>query len=228
MSEAIAAGVVINTLFVEAPIPVSVSEVVEAIPSGRTTVLEVSPSIMKLISGATTPPGILAIASFLDLEAEQILSERPSFSLVLADVRDPGNAGTILRTAWATGVEAVFVGKGSVDVYNSKVVRSAAGGLFNVSVARDVDIAWLLDRLRTQGVKTVGTDSRAAMSYDEVDMREPVALIFGNEANGLPPELIASVDETAAIPLAGSAESLNVGIAAALFMFEVVRQRRSG
>jgi TrmH family RNA methyltransferase len=113
-----------------------------------------------------------------------------------------------------------------VDVYNPKVVRASAGALFHVPVAREVAVPWILTELGARNIRRVAADPTATATYDEVDMRGPSALVFGNEAWGLPGEAVAAVDERASIPMSASAESLNVGIAAAVFLFEAVRQRR--
>lgn len=224
--EAIMGGPGIEGLFVESPPPPRIREVIDLAGRCGAPVLDVSPAVMRLISDATTPPGAIAIAPFVDVDSASLLEGPLSLTVVLAGVRDPGNVGTILRTAWAVGVDAVFLGEGTADVYNPKVVRATAGAIFSVPFARDVSILWLLDELGMRGVRRVAADPRAAAVYDEIEMSEPCSLVFGNEASGIPQELAPSVDERACIPMSGKAESLNVGIAAALFLFEAARQRR--
>jgi len=192
----------------------------------RVQTFEVSPEVMHSISDADTPPGAVAVAPFVDVDPTQLLDSGSDLLVVLAEVRDPGNLGTILRTARAAGAGGVFLTKGTVDVYNPKVVRASAGALFHVSVAREVAVPWVLTELGARNIRRVAADPTATATYDEVDMRGPSALVFGNEAWGLPGEAVATVDERASIPMRASAESLNVGIAAAVFLFEAVRQRR--
>ncbi|MFN2611732.1 MAG: TrmH family RNA methyltransferase, partial [Actinomycetota bacterium] len=136
VSEALRAGASISVVFVDPASGERIANVAADAEAKGLRVLEVSDPIMRLISGATTPPGIIAVSRFVDKPVEAVLARQFDVALVLADVRDPGNVGTILRTAWATGVGAVFMGKGSADVYNPKVVRSAAGALFDLWVAR--------------------------------------------------------------------------------------------
>lgn len=186
----------------------------------------VSGEVMRKITATKTPQGIVAVSDFCDADPGKLLQRDLSLSVVLAEVRDPGNAGTILRTAAAAGADAVFVGEGSVDVYNPKVVRAAAGAIFNVPFARDVDVAWLLERFGEEGATRIAADPQSPRHYDEVEMRGRIALVFGNEAWGVPEELARLVDVRASIPMEGSTESLNVAIAAALFLFEARRQRR--
>jgi TrmH family RNA methyltransferase len=199
---------------------------VETARSARVPIFEVSPEVMQAISDAETPPGAVAIAPFVDVDPTQLLDSGSDLFVVLAEVRDPGNLGTILRTARAAGAGGVFLTEGTVDVYNPKVVRASAGALFHLPVAREVAVPWVLAELGGRHIRRVAADPSATASYDEVDMRGPSALVFGNEAWGLPGEAVAVVDERASIPMRASAESLNVGVAAAVFLFEAVRQRR--
>jgi TrmH family RNA methyltransferase len=199
---------------------------VEKARAARVQTFEVSPEVMRAISDADTPPGAVAIAPFVDIDPLRLLDSGSDLLVVLAEVRDPGNLGTILRTARAAGAGGIFLSKGTVDVYNPKVVRASAGALFHVAVAREVAVPWVLTELGTRHIRRVAADPTASASYDEVDMRGPSALVFGNEAWGLPGEAVGAVDERASIPMKAAAESLNVGIAAALFLFEAVRQRR--
>jgi len=190
--------------------------------------VEVTPSVMRAISGTETSPGVVALAKFVHLPARQLLAQPLNLAVVLAQVRDPGNAGTILRTCRAAGADAVFVAKGSVDIYNPKFVRASAGALFNVSVARDVETAWLLSELGKIGLQTIATDPRGEIVYHELDLRGPSAFVFGNEAWGLEggADFGNLMDFRTRIPMAGGAESLNVGVAASVVLFEAKRQRQ--
>jgi TrmH family RNA methyltransferase len=199
---------------------------VEAARVARVPTYEVSPQVMQAISDADTPPGVVAIAPYVDVDPTRLLDAGSDLFVVLAEVRDPGNLGTILRTASAAGAGGVFLTRGTVDVYNPKAVRASAGTLFHLPVAREVAVPWVLTELGRRHIRRVAADPSATTMYDEVDMRGPSALVFGNEAWGLPGETVAVVDERASIPMRASAESLYVGIAAAVFLFEAVRQRR--
>src|SRR5437660_3121569 len=199
---------------------------VEAARAERVPTFEVSPEVLQASSDADPPPGAVAIAPFVDVDPTQLLDSGSDLLVVLAEVRDPGNLGTILRTARAAGAGGVFLTTGTVDVYNPKVVRASAGALFHVPFAREVAIPWILPELGNRDIRRLAADPTALPTYDEVDMTGPTALVFGNEAWGLAEEVAAAVDERASIPMRASAESLNVGIAAAVFLFEAVRQRR--
>jgi TrmH family RNA methyltransferase len=147
--------------------------------------------------------------------------------LVLCDVADPGNAGTLLRFGEAAGAAAVVVcGPAAVDVYNPKVVRAAAGSLFRVPVVVAAAAEPVLDDLARHGLARVATVIGPHPAYDDVELRGPVALVLGSEAHGLAPALLAHVDHTVTIPMHGAVESLNVAVAGAVLAFEAARQRR--
>lgn len=226
IGEALSSGRRLELLFVSEPNGAA-GEIAELGRASWVPVIEVSPAVMQAISDAETPPGALAVAPFVDLDPSELLASPSDLMVVLAEVRDPGNLGTILRSAWAAGAGSVFLTKGTVDVYNPKVVRASAGAIFHLAVAREVAIPWILAELGKRNIRRIAADPTALKTYDEVDMRGRCALVFGNEAWGLPEEVAAAVDETASIPMNASAESLNVGIAAAVFLFEALRQRRA-
>lgn len=178
---------------------------------------------MESLSPTKTPPGILALCRFVDIDGSGLLD--CTLSVVGVELNDPGNAGTIIRSAVAAGAEGVCLGRGSVDIYNPKVVRASAGALFGLRLARDVDVSDHLESLSQAGIKCVAADPLGDRHYWEVDMRGPVAILIGNEAQGMSPDLLASVEERAVIPMAEGAESLNAGVAASILLFEARRQR---
>ena len=173
------------------------------------------------------PQGLVAVCHFLDRPLDHVLSGTPKLVAVCADVRDPGNAGTILRSAEAAGAAAVVFCDGSVDVFNPKTVRASAGALFHVPVVASGPPAGVLERLGVAGYRRYATVARGGTAYDEADLAGKVAIVFGNEAHGLPDGLHHALDGGLTIPMAGRAESLNVGMAAAVVCFEALRQRRA-
>lgn len=193
----------------------------------KVPVIEISSQIMNAISGATTPPGILAICEYIDLEPPLLLARPLELVVVLAGVRDPGNAGTIIRSASAVGADAIFLGDETVDVYNPKVIRATAGAVFRLPLARNVEVPWLLEELERRGFRRLAADPKGEVVYDQVDMRNKIALILGNEASGVNPVVAEAVDARVAIPMKGGLDSLNVGMAAAVLLFEAARQRRT-
>jgi RNA methyltransferase, TrmH family len=194
----------------------------------KVPVFTVASPVVKLISSTTNPPGVVAVGEFLDFKASDLLNSPLDLVVVLAGVRDPGNAGTIVRSCAAVGVDALFLGAETVDVYNPKFVRATAGAIFDLPFSRNVEIPWLLEELGGLELNRIAADPAGEVVYDQVDFRGPTALILGNEAWGVAPEIAASTDQVVSIPMREPVESLNVGMAATVLLFEAARQRRSG
>jgi TrmH family RNA methyltransferase len=180
------------------------------------------------LSGAVTPQGIVAVCRFLDVPLEDAL--RGGTVVICADVRDPGNAGTIIRTADAAGASAVVLAGHSVDPYNDKTVRATVGSLFHLPVARCDDPADAVRRARAAGHRVLAADGAGEVDLFAADdlLAGPVAWLFGNEAWGLPEELAALADHRVAIPILGRAESLNLAAAAAVCLYASARRRVDG
>jgi tRNA(Leu) C34 or U34 (ribose-2'-O)-methylase TrmL len=168
----------------------------------------------------------VAVATFLDVPLEAVRD--PRLVAVLCAVRDPGNAGTILRSADAAGADAVVFAGESVDVYNPKTVRASAGSVFHLPIVRGVPEPAAVEALRGAGLQILAADAQGEASLDDVDLSVPTAMLFGNEAWGLPPETAALADRTVRIPMRGRAESLNLAAAASLMLFEAARPRAGG
>lgn len=195
----------------------------------RVPVIDVATPVMRAISSATTPPGVVAVCEFVDRRPSDLLAGQLSLVVVLAGVRDPGNAGTIVRSCAAVGVDALFLGASTVDIYNPKLVRATAGALFNIPFARNVEIDWLMEELGNRPLNPlnrVAADPKGEVLYDQVDLRQPTALVLGNEAWGVTPGLARACDALASIPMIGPVESLNVAMAATVLLFEAARQRK--
>lgn len=216
----------VEEIFLQVPAATGVEDIARLGEREGVPIHEVSEQAMRGLSSASTPPGIIAIANYTDSDLRSLMAKPISLAVVLAGIRDPGNAGTILRTAWAVGADAVFVGKECVDVYNPKVVRAAAGALFHQPFAREVEVPFLLEELGSNGMVRIAAHPQADVAYDEIDMTEPCAFVFGNEAWGVTEDLRARTDLLASITMEPGAESLNVAIAAAVFLFEAKRQRK--
>ena len=183
------------------------------------------------ISTTVTPQGLVGVCRFLDTPFEEILAARPKLVAVLAHVRDPGNAGTVLRCADAAGAEAVVLTDASVDLYNPKAVRASAGSLFHLPVAVGVPVADAVTGLRAAGVRVLAADGAGDRDLDaELDdgaLRSPTAWVFGNEAWGLPEQTRALADEVVRVPIHGHAESLNLATAAAVCLYGSARAQRA-
>jgi RNA methyltransferase, TrmH family len=187
----------------------------------------VSDDVMARLAGTVTPQGFVGVAGYLDVPFDD-LPDEPAGVALLHEVRDPGNAGTVLRSADAVGADAVVFSSSSVDVYNAKTVRASAGSLFHLPVVRGSDTASAIAALRTRGMRILAMDADGEGDLYEEDLSDPVAFVFGNEAWGLPKEIAALADATVRVPITGRAESLNLAAAATVCLFEWERQRREG
>jgi TrmH family RNA methyltransferase len=234
VSEALACGQdsLITELFVTTPARARHSDLVSAVVAAGVPVHEIGGELMAELAQTVTPQGLLAVCRFVDVPLAELISTQPRLVVVLANVRDPGNAGTVLRTADAAGADGVIFAAASVDPYNSKCVRSSAGSLFHLPVVLGAPLAAAAAGLRTAGLTVLAADGRADASLDQLDaegqLTRPTAWLFGNEAWGLPPDLLALADQTVAVPIYGRAESLNLAAAAAVCLYASARAYAQG
>ncbi len=197
------------------------------------TVQLVSGEVMAAMAQTVTPQGMLGVAPFLHVPLENVSALGGCLVPVLVDVRDPGNAGTILRTADAAGADAVVFSDGSVDPYNGKCVRASAGSLFHLPFTVGTPVGAAVEELRAAGLRVLAADSAAQDDIDTLtdagELGGPTAWLFGNEAWGLPEEVRRLADAAVRIPIHGRAESLNLATAAAVCLYTSARaQRRDG
>ncbi|WP_116453524.1 TrmH family RNA methyltransferase [Blastococcus litoris] len=173
------------------------------------------------LSETVTPQGLLAVCALRDVDAAALTARPPRLAVALAELADPGNAGTVLRTADACGAGAVVFGAGSADPYGGKAVRASAGSLFHVDVVRGAPLEQLLPDLRAAGVTVLAADGGGEAALDGLGetLSGPVLWLFGNEARGVPDELAALADHRVRIPMRGRAESLNLAAAAAICLY---------
>jgi TrmH family RNA methyltransferase len=173
------------------------------------------------LSETVTPQGLIAVCALRDVAVESLAARPPRLAVALAELADPGNAGTILRTADACGAGAVLFGAGSADPYGGKAVRASAGSVFHVDVARGAPLDDAIDRFRAAGVTVLAADGRGEVALDELgtELGGPVLWLFGNEARGVPPELAARAHARVRIRMRGRAESLNLAAAAAICLY---------
>jgi TrmH family RNA methyltransferase len=221
VTEAFGCGARISDLFVTVPARSRHRELVDAIAGAGIPVHVVSGEAMAGLAQTVTPQGLLAVCGFVDVPLRGL--RPPALAALLANVRDPGNAGTVLRTADAAGAQAVIFADACVDPYNGKCVRASAGSLFHVPVVTGVALAEAVTAMRQAGLRVLAADGRAGRCLDDPDvqarLREPTAWLFGNEAWGLPPEQLSLADERIAVPMYGRAESLNLAAAAAVCLY---------
>jgi len=223
LEEAVRAGCIPALLFfqperIEAP---RAQALLARLRAAGVPCLAVSEPVLRSLSETVTPQGILAVVPQPKLQAPA----KPSLVLVLDRLRDPGNLGTILRTATAVGVDEVLLGPGTVDPYNSKVIRAGMGAHFRLPLTVGLNWSQIAERLR--GLSVWLADARGELVYDAVDWRQPAALIVGGEATGASDEAAALAHGRLRIPMRGDTESLNTAVAAAVILFEAARQRRA-
>ncbi|MUG47247.1 TrmH family RNA methyltransferase [Paenibacillus woosongensis] len=207
---------------IERGIPAELSEAAAA--SLDVEWIGVTAAIIGKCTDAKTPQPVFAIARKRRGELESLLTEERSLVVVLDGVQDPGNVGTIIRSADAVGANGVIVGLGCADIYNPKVIRSTMGSLFHLPVIEG-DLAHILPQAKARGIRLAGTSLQAAASCYAYDFTGPVWLLFGSEARGLSANVRELMDDGLLIPMRGQAESLNVAMAASVLLFEAQRQR---
>ena len=205
-------------------------QIVEAARRGGVALAPATDEVVASLGGTVHPQGMVAVCRFLDVPVGRALAPGTRLVALLAHVRDPGNAGTVIRCADAAGADAVVLTDESVDVYNPKAVRATAGSLFHVPVATGEPIEDALAACRAAGLRILAADgSGPADLDDEADagaLAEPTCWIFGNEAWGLPDAVRALADATVRIPIHGRAESLNLSTAAAVCLYASARAQR--
>lgn len=187
------------------------------------SVLEVGDNVLKALADTASPQAVVAIAATPAFNVAD-LSEDADLVLVLAQVRDPGNAGTLVRSATAVGADCVVFSAGSVDPFGPKTVRASAGAVLRIPVDRAAPLEESLGILRTKGFTIVGAEARATTALYDLDLTGRTAVIVGNEAWGF--DAAAVFDTSASIPMEPGVDSLNVATAGSLFLFEALRQRR--
>ena len=185
-----------------------------------------SDGVFQHVSDTKTPQGILCVVNQQKYDMKELLSTPNPFFMVLDNLQDPGNLGTIVRTAEAAGVDAVFLSKESVDIYNPKTIRSTMGSIYRVPVLYVEDLLELLEVFQKKGITSYAAHLEGKNSYDRENYQSGTAILIGNEGNGLRDEISNATDVWVRIPMEGKVESLNAAIAASVLMFEAYRQRR--
>lgn len=193
---------------------------VEQLKSSGVEVLEAAPHVIAAASDTQTPQGILLVLELTSLP----LPENPDFILVLDQLRDPGNAGTLLRTAAAAGVDAVLLSAGSVDTFSQKVLRSGMGAHFRLPV-HSMPTEEIISFCHQHNLALLLAESNKGAVYHDADLKSPLALVVGSEAHGPDAGFQAAADGYLHIPMPGESESLNAAVAASVLIFEAVRQR---
>ncbi|WP_026653069.1 TrmH family RNA methyltransferase [Butyrivibrio proteoclasticus] len=193
----------------------------------------VSEEVMKKMADTQTPQGVLAVISQYEYTMEEVLEGynqenegAAPLILILENIQDPGNLGTMLRSGEGAGVTGVILSKGSADIYNPKVIRSTMGSIFRMPFIYVDNLPEVIKELSGNGIKTYAAHLKGTKSYDEFDYKEPTAFLIGNEGNGLTKETADAADIYVLIPMKGEVESMNAATSSAILTFEASRQRR--
>jgi RNA methyltransferase, TrmH family len=186
----------------------------------------VSEKLFKEISDTQTPQGILAVLKKTEFVFDTVIEQGHSL-VILDSLQDPGNVGTIIRTADAAGISAVILAKGCVDLFSPKVLRATMGSIFHMPIFEGIDINETIDILKKSGYKVIASHLAGQNNYFDEDLTGKSVIVVGNEANGISNETAKVADRLVKIPMPGRAESLNASVAASIMIYEIVRQKNT-
>ena len=187
----------------------------------------VGTKIFRQAAQTVTPQGMLALVEVPEYSVDTLLCDPKRSFLLLDDLRDPGNLGTIMRTAEGAGMSGVILSRESVDLFNPKVVRATMGAIFRVPFYYADDLIEVIERLKAKQIPVYGTMMQGSEVYDALDYTNGAAIVIGNEANGISEKVTAHLTKGVRIPMDGILESLNAAVAAAILMYETARQKRT-
>lgn len=196
-----------------------IDKIIDLLPQ-NTEAIKVSEDVIKSISSTENPQGIVGVINKRNMEMEI----EDGFYILLDKVQDPGNIGTIIRTAHASGAKGVILTKGTADIYNEKVLRSTMGSIFHIPIIESEKFVTLL---KERGYIFIVSSLQSEENFFDVNLKGNTVICVGNEGNGVSEEIYDLADVKVKIPMPGGAESLNVSIASAIMMFEIVRQNLS-
>ena len=181
--------------------------------------------LFRQVAGTRTPQGIAALVELPRFDLKAVIASQNLILIVACGLQDPGNMGTIIRSAGALGASAIVALAGTVSPFNPKAVRSCVGSIFRMPVFAGIKSETLFTLLQNSGVRILGADRRSTVAVSDADLRGPVAVLVGQEAAGLPPEISREADKLLSIPIRVEADSLNAATAAGIFLYEIARQR---
>ena len=223
LEEAIRSGLRLETVFFSESARERAHRLIPQL-SSHTELLLLPDEVFASAAPSETPQGVAALVRVKSYELDDALSPAPAFVVVCAGLQDPGNLGTIARSAEAFAATGVLLGAGTVSPWNWKALRASAGSLFRVPAVK-VELAVAIRELKAREVRVLATSSHKGTRIADADLCQPVALVVGNEGSGLPKDVLAQADEIVAIPQSSRVESLNAGIAASIILYEAARQR---
>lgn len=224
VEEAIRSGLRLRAVFFSESAAASRAEKLLPQIAAQVDTLVLPDSVFSSAVATETPQGVAALVKIKEGDFEEALAIAEPFVVGLAGIQDPGNLGTIMRSAEAFGANAVLLGENTVSQFNSKAVRASAGSLFRMNAVR-ASLANVIPDLRQRGVKIVGTSSHKGLPLHQADLTGAMALFIGSEGAGMPRELVSELDVSIAIPHSPRVESLNAGVAASIVLYEAARQR---
>jgi TrmH family RNA methyltransferase len=181
---------------------------------------------VKKLSDTATPQGIICVVKIKEFSLNEFWSESSNIILALDAIRDPGNVGTLIRTADAFGIDGVILSSDTVELYNPKVVRSTMGSIFHLPIFNEVYLEKIIPKLKKRNFKIYGTDAKGGKDLEGLDCSGKICLLIGNEAEGLNKNLLNLSDEIVRIPIFGRAESLNASVAGGILLYEITKEKR--
>lgn len=199
--------------------------------NSRVEVEIVSEQVLAALSDTNTPQGVVAVCEQFDVSVADILATSPKLIVLLSQIRDPGNAGTVLRAADAAGADGVLFSTGSVDIYNPKVVRSTTGSMFHLPFSVDVNLVETVATLKEAGMQVLAADAGGTPISElakQGTLTAPTVWLLGNEAWGFEPEVLALADQVVSVPIYGAAESLNLATAASVCLYMTAFAQNTG
>ncbi len=226
VEEAIRSGLRLSTVFFSESAKERVHKLLPQL-SAHTEALLLPEEVFASAVPSETPQGVAALARVKSFALDEVFAPTPALLVVAAGLQDPGNLGTIARSAEAFGVTGLLLAERTVSPWNWKALRASAGSIFRLPTVK-VELANALRELKSRGVRVLATSSHKGTPITDVDLRGPVAFIVGSEGAGVPKDVLAQADEVVAIPQSPRVESLNAGIAASISLYEAARQRGTG
>jgi len=194
-------------------------EIVAAIEGAGAEIIICTEAVIEQFSSTVSPQGMTAVVRMWDQDPAKIFASNTKLVVALTAVRDPGNAGSVIRVADAAGAQGVVMSSDSVDLFNPKVVRASVGSIFHLPISVGQELAETISAAKAAGMQVLAADANCVSLYGGVDLAKPTMWVFGNEAWGIPAEVLALVDEVVSIPIYGKAESLNLATASAVCLY---------
>lgn len=195
------------------------SEIVSAVEASGAEIIICTEAVIAQFSSTVSPQGMTAVVRMWDQDPSELFESNPKLLVALTAVRDPGNAGSVIRVADAAGAHGVVMSNDSVDLFNPKVVRSSVGSIFHLPISIGQELAQTIAQAREAGMQVLAADANGVSLYGGVNLAKPTMWVFGNEAWGIPTEVLDLVDAVVSIPIYGQAESLNLATASAVCLY---------